>query len=207
MAYLILYLGIMLAALIAARLGLTCAYLLAYAMLEPVKRILSPFIYPVAWLFRGRLRARDKERPRMWEKWWEPYLFRPTFTPLWLFLDDSLMFSQGKEYDDKEKRYPGWIWRSQSPFLKAWWWAGIRNSMVNWNNLVAHNVGFHVSSIPATRPATGGFYEVHIYSTGKRRPYWEFWLFGRWNQVGWLRGNAAINGASRFEIDIMKVKK
>lgn len=201
--FLALYFGTMGLALIAANLGLTVAYLVVYAMLEPCKRIASFFLYPVAYLSRNYLRTSAVT--------WQGYLYKPASNGvflkwyLWLFLDDSLMFSQGKEYDDKEKRYPGWIWRSESPFLKAWWWAGIRNSMVNWNNLEAHCVGFHVASIPDKRtPGKTNFYELHIYDTGEVRPYYEGVHFGRWNQIGWLRGNKAANGASRFEIDIMK---
>jgi len=47
------------------------------------------------------------------------------------------------------------------------------------------------------------FYVTRTYEHA-RRPYCEFWLFGRWNQIGWLRGNKLGNGASRFEIDVMK---
>lgn len=194
--------------------------LILYIGLEPVKRVLSPFLYPVAYAFRWRLRARGKDTPRLWVKLWEPYLFKPSFLPLWLLLDDSLRYSQGKEYDDNEKRYPGWLWRwagGEDPepteecpvpesFLKAWWWAAIRNSFVNWNNYSAWMLGAYSHTIKRY----GGdknFIEVRVYQGGKIRCYIEFWLFGRWNQIGWLRGNSATNGASRFEIDIMKVKK
>jgi len=40
------------------------------------------------------------------------------------------------------------------------------------------------------------FYKVRKFNNGTR-PYCEFYLFGRWNQVGWITGG-------RFEIDIMK---
>jgi len=42
------------------------------------------------------------------------------------------------------------------------------------------------------------FYVTRTYEHA-RRPYCEFWLFGRWNQVGWLKGQSP-----RFEIDVMK---
>lgn len=42
------------------------------------------------------------------------------------------------------------------------------------------------------------FYIIRTYEGG-RRPYCEFWLFGRWNQVGWLNGKSP-----RFEIDLLK---
>lgn len=197
--FLAIYFGTMGLALIAANLGLTVAYLVAYAMLEPCKRIASFFLYPVAYYFRARLRNTKRVI-------WPTYLYEPgrgvVAFAFWLFLDDSLMFSQGKEYDDKEKRYSGWIWRSESPFLKAWWWASVRNSFPNGNNSIAYNLGYYIETIKHYG-SQKNFYEVRRYDNGVR-PYCEFYVFGRWNQVGFLRGNRENNGASRFEIDILK---
>ena len=177
--------------------------LILYIGLEAVKRLLSPLLYPAAYAFRGRIRNKKHII-------WPGYLYEPArglhgFL-FWCLLDDSLMFSQAREYDNKESRYPAFIWKTQSPFLLAWWWAAVRNSCVNWNNYSAWMLGAYSHTIKRY----GGdknFIEVRVYQGGKIRCYIEFWLFGRWNQIGWLRGNSATNGASRFEIDIMKVKK
>ena len=42
------------------------------------------------------------------------------------------------------------------------------------------------------------FYILRTFTNGNR-PYSEFYLFGRFNHVGWLSGTSP-----RFEIDVMK---
>ena len=174
-------------------------HLLAYLLLEPVKRVLSAVLYPVAYALRHKVRYqtltpidwRDYLRLPLHGYWW----------PLWLLLDDSVFIEFGVDYGNREKYFPAFVWASGSDFLKAYWWSAIRNSCVNWNNYAAMKLGRFLSEEP--HDGKRNFYVTRTYEHA-RRPYCEFWLFGRWNQIGWLRGNKLGNGASRFEIDVMK---
>lgn len=190
----------------------TIVTLLIFLALEPVKRVVSAFIYRLAYTRRERLRNMDKQlRPGL--------LYAPAAGVLafmgWLLLDDSLVYSQKREYDNKESRYPVWLWRRATagkaqpedyprPGLLAWWWAAVRNSCVNWNNYVAYQVGAF-DKVLARYGSARNFYEVRRYASGDVLPYCEFYIAGRWNQVGFLRGSET--GSSRFEIDVMKVRK
>jgi hypothetical protein len=162
-------------------------YLAAYLLLEPVKRVLSAVLYPVAYALRRSVRFHGSM--------WPEYLYWPRFTPLWVFLDDSVEMEFWKEYADNPKYYPAWVWASGSDFLRAYWWAAIRNSCVNWNNYSA----FRLGSMTAEEGHAGrkNFYITRTFASGAKRPYCEFYLFGRWNQVGWI-------SRGRFEIDVMK---
>lgn len=166
-------------------------HLLLYLALEPVKRVLSAVLYPVAYAFRRHVRTTDKL--------WDGYLYQPKRDLrllLWLFLDDSAAIEFGKEYADNPKYYPSCIWNTGSDFLRAYWWAAIRNSMVNWNNANAFIMGEYTKTV-SRRGSERNFYEVREFASGRRRPYCEFDLFGKWNQVGWIK-------KGRFEIDVMK---
>lgn len=162
-------------------------HLLAYLLLEPAKRVLSALLYPLAYALRRWLRCAKMISPG--------FLYHTPFWPLWLFLDDSIFMEQGREYDDKEKRYPAVLWRWHNDFLLSYWWSAIRNSCVNWNNYSAYHLGSLVSEI-SHHGADKNFYKVRQFANGVR-PYCEFWIAGRWNQAGWI-------SCGRFEIDIMK---
>lgn len=85
---------------------------------------------------------------------------------------------------------PKWL----KDFLLSYWWSAIRNSCPNWNNWCAFKLGEMVSEEPHTAK---NFYVTRTFASGGKRPYCEFYLFGRWNQVGWIK-------KGRFEIDVMK---
>ena len=164
--------------------------LILYLLLEPVKRVASALLYPLAYALRRQLRTGKVMRPE--------YLYEPTFFPLWLMLDDSIHMETGYDFAASEKKYPAWIWNNgrAGEFLLSYWWSAIRNSFVNWNNLSAYLLGSYVGELSHIG-SEKNFYKVRQYTNGVR-PYCEFYLFGRWNQVGWLKGTP------RFEIDIMK---
>ena len=165
-------------------------HLILYLVLEPVKRVLSAVLYPLAYALRRQLRTGKVMRP--------DYLYRPAFAPLWLLLDDSVFIEFGVDYGNREKYFPAFVWASGSDFLKAYWWSAIRNSCVNWNNYAAMKLGRFLSE--EDHAGKRNFYVTRTYEHG-RRPYCEFWLFGRWNQVGWLKGQSP-----RFEINLFKRK-
>ena len=165
-------------------------HLILYLVLEPVKRVLSAVLYPLAYALRRQLRTGKVMRP--------DYLYRPAFAPLWLLLDDSVFIEFGVDYGNREKYFPAFVWASGSDFLKAYWWSAIRNSCVNWNNYASRKIGRFLSE--EDHAGKRNFYVTRTYEHG-RRPYCEFWLFGRWNQVGWLKGQSP-----RFEIDLFKRK-
>jgi hypothetical protein len=165
-----------------------------YLLLEPVKRVLSAVLYPVAYALRRV--ARDTSKVMRPEYLYSP---RPFMMALWFLLDDSIHMEQGREYDDSAKRYPATLWRAHNDFLLAYWWSAIRNSCVNWNNWAAMRLGAYKSTIRRWGSARN-FYETRQYEHG-RRSYMEFWIMGRWFQVGWLKGTSC-----RFEIDLFKKK-
>lgn len=166
-------------------------HLLLYLALEPVKRVLSAVLYPVAYRYAEEIRQTLLQlRPGLlgapssvWTAFW------------WLLLDDSVWCSYGWDFAINDKYYPAWILK-RGPAWRAWWWSAVRNSFVNWNNLNAVLLGNFISE--DAHAGKRNFFITRVYANG-RRPYCEFWLFGRWNQVGWLSGDAP-----RFEIDIMK---
>ena len=160
-----------------------------YLLLEPVKRILSALIYlPLIYPLRRVLRRETILRPE--------YLYAPAFFPLWLFLDDSIRMETGEDRANQPGKYPAWINGLGWTWLKCYWWSAIRNSCVNWNNYAAMKLGRFLSE--EDHAGKRNFYVMRTYERG-RRPYCEFWLFGRWNQAGWLNGLSP-----RFEIDLMK---
>lgn len=167
-------------------------YLILFLILEPIKRILSPILYPLAFVLRVRLR---KEKVM-----WDRYLYVPTFKPLWFFLNDGEKLCYGVEYANQEKYYPGWVWRIRNPFFLSFWFNAIRNSCVNWNNWMALKLGKFVSEVKHYG-GTRDFVKIRRYEHGERM-YMEFWILGRRNQCGWLDGMSP-----RFEIDIMKERK
>jgi len=165
---------------------MTILWLPLAAIAELVKRVLSALLYPLAYA----LRFCAREGVILWPE----YLFHPDNVLIWVFLDDSAALEYGKEYANKPKYFPDFIWDTNSDFLKAYWWAAIRNSCVNWNNWRAFKLGTMTSEEPHTAK---NFCVTRTFSSGGKRPYCEFWLFGKWNQIGWIK-------RGRFEIDVMK---
>lgn len=169
-------------------------HLIAYLLLEPVKRVLSAVLYPAVYPFRNKLR-------NFHVKVWPSYLYEParglhSFL-LWLFLDDSIRMETGEDCARQDSKYPAFVLKLGWPWLRCYWWSAIRNSFVNWNNLNAYCLGEFVSEEPHT--GKRNFYIFRTFTNGVR-PYSEFYVAGRWNQVGWIK-------CGRFEIDIMKEKK
>ena len=162
--------------------------LLFFILLEIPKRLLSLWLYPYAYQWRKELRTK--------EILWATYLFKSKFKPLWFFLDDSIFMEQGKEYDDKEKRYPALLWKWHKDFLLAWWWSGIRNSCVNWNNSVAFKLG-HKLQCMKKWGGKNSFVELRLFAHGKKRLYTEFFIGSKWFQFGFI-------SCGRFEIDLLK---
>jgi len=169
-------------------------YLIAFLLLEPVKRVLSFVLYPVAYHWRDNLRNCHAVV-------WPGYLYQPNrclhVFLLWLFLDDSVKFTYGTENSPEDFKYPAWILAKKSDAWRSWWWAAVRNSCVNWNNWCAWKLGKLVSE---PEHAGKSFYITRTFENGKR-PYTEFYIFGRYNQAGWLSGTSP-----RFEIELMKKK-
>ena len=108
-------------------------------VLEVAKRIVSPFLYPLAYIFRAW--ARTHKDGAGW--------------PLWIILDDSIVADSVArgfgplEYCGYGKRAPlgfiterlpsGWF----TEFLRAWNWGAIRNNCINltWAARAGNKVG------------------------------------------------------------------
>ncbi len=163
-------------------------------LLEPLRRIASAVIYPLAYALRGKLRNPVRVV-------WPGFLCEPArgefeYT-LWLFLDDSVFLGQGLEYDNEEGKYPASIWKKQKAWLLAYWWAAIRNSMVNARNLAAFKLGAFKTVIWHFGSGTN-FCEKRLYANGTRL-YMESTLFGRHTQIGWLKGTSPRFEAKFFQ--------
>ena len=72
-----------------------------FLLLEPVKRVFSAVLYPLAYA----LRFHACEGSILWPG----YLFHPDRVWVWVFLDDSAALEFGKDYADKPKYYPAWV--------------------------------------------------------------------------------------------------
>ena len=164
--------------------------LLFFILLEPLKRILSLFLYPLVYVFRDSFRSK--------EILWKTYLFKKRGFFAHFFLDDSIFMEQGIEYDDKEKRYPAILWKWHNDFLLSWWWSGIRNSCVNWNNWIAFKLG-HKLQCMKKWGSVNNFIELRLFAHGKKRLYSEFFIGKYWFQFGFI-------SVGRFEIDLFKTR-
>ena len=171
-----------------------------FILAEPIKRILSFFLYPLIYPFRDKLR-----HDTLHLCLWNDYLYLPKFKWLWFFLDDSIKMESGHEYSTEPNRINSYWFKSE--FGKSYHWSAIRNSFVNWNNWVAFKLGKfdkvlnswgEISFQKLKKKRKGYRLELRQYAGGNRL-YLEVYLFNRWNQVGTLSGQAP-----RFEIDIMK---
>lgn len=166
-------------------------HLIIYLLLEPPKRLLSAVLYLVVYPFRAELR-------NFHVKVWPGYLYEPVAFFPWLFLDDSIRMETGEDCARQDSKYPAFVLSLGYTWLRCYWWSAIRNSFVNWNNLNAYCLGEFVSEkFLLGVPGSKNFYITRTFTNGTR-PYAEFYIAGRWNQVGWLKGS------SRFEIDVMK---
>lgn len=169
--------------------------LAGFLMLEPIKRVLSLAIYvPIVYPLRHALRERRPLRGVMLAE----YLYFPTFRPLWYFLDDSIKMETGEDCARQETKYPAWVISCGWLWLRCYWWSAIRNSCVNWNNYSAFMLGRFICE--EAHEGKRSFIIWREYAGG-RRLYSEFWLLGRWFQIGWLNGKSP-----RFEIDLFKRK-
>jgi hypothetical protein len=172
-----------------------------YLLLEPVKRVLSAVLYPLAYALRRQLRTGKVMRPE--------YLYEPTFFPLWLMLDDSIRMETGEDCARQDSKYPAWVLACGWTWLRCYWWSAIRNSFVNFNNYAAYRLGkferieasFGAASFADIRARRAGWRVERRRFSGGVRLYCEFYLLRRWFQIGWLAGDSP-----RFEIDLFKDK-
>ena len=182
---------------------------LCFILLEPVKRVISIIFYRMAYDRISKLRGDEI----LWKDFlWKYTSKRPTV--YWFLLNDSEKMKYGTEYANDKKYYPSWAW-SNGEFVRSWYFNAIRNSCCNFNNWIAYKVGFFKDEIKSGGKKTftdvknskfGYRWELRQYDNCQRL-YLEFNLFYKWQQFGWLRGNREKNGASRFEIDILKDKR
>jgi len=168
-----------------------------FILAEPIKRILSFFLYPLIYPFRDKLR-----HDTLHLCLWNDYLYLPKFKWLWFFLDDSIKMESGHEYSTEPNRINSYWFKSE--FGKSYHWSAIRNSCVNWNNYMAYKIGFYIKTLKRWG-SINNFIELRQYDNGKRL-YCEFFIGSKFFQFGTLRGNRDTGGASRFEIDLFKTR-
>jgi hypothetical protein len=183
--------------------------LLAYLIIEPVKRILSAVLYPLAYLLRHWLRT-DEEALRheqassvgvvLWGH-------RPGFGWLWYWLDDSIN-AEGRLKFGKDIDYCAYGNRSDlveklpegkfKEFCRAWYWSAFRNSAINltWTLCLGDMTGEDI--IKGEKPRN--FIVRRHYPGGKSRLYVQFYPWGDFRiKCGWL-----TNG--RFEVQFRRKK-
>jgi len=143
---------------------------------------------------------------------------------MWVFLDDSIEMEFKRDYHPDCNKYPSWLWHLAfrlkfcQKFLLSYWWSAIRNCTVNFGNWQAWKLGKFIKvlksggeiSFKSLREYKKSYrWELRQYEGGSRY-YWEFYTYGKWNQIGWLNGNKLDTpegqGANRFEVDLMKKK-
>jgi len=179
-----------------------------------IKSILSILFYPIAYLFRDIMITK--------QVLYNGYLYqyKRFWFLLWLFENDSERFDYLYGIPTGSGYYPKWLYNScyqldtkWKRFAMAYWFNGIRNSMVNFNNYMMMITGeccgyewyIGCDSWEKLKQQKKGFrLEKRIFWSGYRqkfckRLYLEFYLFGRWYQFGWLK-------RGRFEIDLWKKK-
>ncbi len=183
-------------------------------IIDLITRLISPLLYPVSYIFRKYIRTNEiyvKEYMYKWRKGW---------FWLWIWLDDSILIENlnlYKTYADycfSVKKYPVWYYNlfKNNAFMLSYWWAAIRNCVVNLNNYQGYKLGRFIKVIKSWGEESftklyenkkGFRLELREYSSGQRRLYLEFYLFKRWNQMGWLSSKSS-NACNRFETDILK---
>jgi len=167
-----------------------------YPLLELAKRLLSPFIYPLAYVLRHWLRT-DEEALRheqassvgvvLWGH-------RPGWTWLWYWLDDSInaegRIRWGKDIDycdyGNRSRFVEWLPENAfKEFCRAWYWSALRNSAINltWTLCLGDMTGEDI--IKGEKPRN--FIVRRHYPGGKSRLYVQFYPWGDMRfKIGWL---------------------
>jgi hypothetical protein len=104
----------------------------------------------------------------------------------WFYLNDSIYLSYNLEYPTEGKYYPAFIWKSNSSFLKSYFFSAIRNSGVNYNNYTAFfsigkfiNVGKHYGD-------DKNFIEFRQFEN-KTLPAFNFYLLGKKFFIGYAK--------------------
>ena len=176
-----------------------------YPLLEAAKRLISPFVYPLAYLLRHWLRT-DEEALRheqassvgvvLWRH-------RPGWFLLAMFLDDSIN-AEGRIRWGKDIDYCAYGNRSDlveklpegkfKEFARSWHWSAVRNSCINltWLTALGDMTGERI--LHGEKPRN--FVAERTYPGGKSRLYVQFYPWGDMRfKIGWL-----TNG--RFEIQL-----
>ena len=180
-----------------------------YPLLEAAKRLLSPFVYPLAYLLRHWLRT-DEEALRheqassvgvvLWRH-------RPGFGWLWYWLDDSInaegRLRFGKDIDycayGNRSRFVEWLPEGAfKEFARSWHWSAVRNSCINLTWLLALGDMTSEKILHGSKPRN--FVARRHYPGGKSRLYVQFYPWGDMRfKIGWLS-----NG--RFEVQFRRKK-
>jgi hypothetical protein len=120
-------------------------------MKEVISRVLSIFMFPIAFILRDRIRIHlySINEVLVKERTFEDTLYYPLrdfyrqvnwfYFILWMFLDDSTARDSFHKdgsimYDasDSDEHYPKWVLDTNWFWLRATWWSFIRNNTVNY---------------------------------------------------------------------------
>ena len=182
--------------------------LLAYLILESVKRVVTLPLYPLAYLLRHQLRTDDILITH-------PVLGACCYCPapgllrglLWLLLDDSINIEGrrrfGRDIDycayGNRSRFVEWLPESAfKEFARSYYWSALRNCAINltWTLCLGDMTGEDI--IKGEKPRN--FIVRRHYPGGKSRLYVQFYPFGDMRfKIGWLS-----NG--RFEVQFRRKK-
>ena len=177
-----------------------------YPLLELAKRLLSPFVYPLAYLLRHWLRTdeealRHEEASSVGVVLWG---HTRGFGFLHAFLDDSInaegRIRWGKDIDychyGNRSRFVEWLPESAfKEFARSYYWSALRNSAINltWTLCLGDMTG---ESIEWAGKDPRNYVALRHYEGDKSRLYVQFYPWGDMRfKIGWL-----TNG--RFEIQL-----
>ena len=182
--------------------------LLARTLLEAGKRLLSPFLYPLAYLCRHAIRTdevlmRHEQAATCGIVLWKPKRLKA----LWYLLDDSInaegkvIYSVDIDYCayGNRSRFVEWLPEGAfKEFARSWHWSAVRNSCINLTWLLALGDMTSEKILHGEKPRN--FIALRHYKGGKSRLYIQFYPWGDMRfKIGWLS-----NG--RFEVQFRRKK-
>ena len=179
--------------------------LLASTLLEAGKRLLSPFLYPLAYLCRHAIRTdevlmRHEQAAACGIVLWKPKRFKV----IWYLLDDSIN-AEGKVIYGKDIDYCAYGNRSDlveklpegkfKEFARAYHWSACRNSCINLTWLLALGDMTGERIIAGSKPRN--FIAERTYPGGEKRLYIQFYPWGDFRVKCGFLSNGRFEVAAR----------
>jgi len=179
-----------------------------HALLQLARRLLSPVVYPLAYLCRHTIRTdevlmRHEQAASVGVVLWKPKRLKA----LWLLLDDSIN-AEGRLKFGKDIDYCHYGNRSAlveklpdgafKEFARAYHWSALRNSCINLSWILALGDMTDEKILYGSKPRN--FIAERTYPGGEKRLYVQFYPWGDFRvKCGWL-SNGRFEVAARVKI-------